>query len=181
MLVDKLPIENVDTLKGFNKIKTQILEFHKHELETRCNFVEELQAIEDEFRNPNGMGRGTELLQELVAQLQKECFCNAFLVPCVECDPETGVLLACLTVQNGKILKICNNVRQQIISGPMLHYFLTPPDNVDLNNVNFKKLLSPMYAFVFTQFLNTFCCGEGSNTDFRRSFINFSEVNNDPG
>lgn len=55
-----------------------------------------------------------------------DCICDAILVPCPECGEIEGVVLACLTIQNDKILKINNNMRTQVITGPALRYWEAP-------------------------------------------------------
>jgi hypothetical protein len=60
------------------------------------------------------------LLQYLI-----DCICDALLVPCPPCDGE-GVLLACLTVNDGKVVKICNIVRTQLLTGPAVRYYIQP-------------------------------------------------------
>jgi hypothetical protein len=57
---------------------------------------------------------GAALLQNL-----KDCFCDLLLPPCASCDTESpeglGVGLACITVKNGKVYKICNLEARQYV------------------------------------------------------------------
>ena len=55
-----------------------------------------------------------------------DTICDALLVPCLPRQEPEGVLLACMTVQNEKILSISNAVRTQIITGPALRYWQFP-------------------------------------------------------
>jgi len=150
----------------FYEVKNAIWEFYKQELDTRCNLAEELQKIETEFLSTTptpagnvGLPKSTSASDRLIAlalQLLRDCVCNAFLVTCAECDPEQGVLLACLTIENGKILKICNNVRQQLITGPMLHYFLPP------SNALPQQVLSVIFG-VFNSSFAQGCCEQSAD------------------
>jgi hypothetical protein len=144
----------------FYQAKNAIWEFYKQELDTRCNLAEELQKIETEFlsspsNTQENSSTSTRLLN-LAKQLKLDCECNTLLVPCAECDPEQGVLLACLTIENGKILKICNNVRQQLITGPMLRYFLPP------SNALPQQVLSVIFG-VFNSSFAQRCCEQSAD------------------
>jgi hypothetical protein len=59
-------------------------------------------------------------------QYMLDCFCDALLVPCTPCAEPEGVVLACITVEDGKVVKICNVARTQLITGPALRYWLGP-------------------------------------------------------
>jgi hypothetical protein len=52
----------------------------------------------------------------------QECRCNALLPPCSTCT-DTGVLLACLTVQDCCVTEICNLDRTFVLTGPNLRYW----------------------------------------------------------
>lgn len=73
--------------------------------------------------------RDTEVLAEVLTpyfQYMIDCFCDALLVPCAPCEEPEGVLLACITVEGGKVVSICNVARTQLITGPALRYWLGP-------------------------------------------------------
>jgi hypothetical protein len=55
-----------------------------------------------------------------------DCICDSLLVPCTECTDQEGVVLACLTVRDNKVVSICNVARTQVISGPAMRYWLHP-------------------------------------------------------
>ncbi len=58
-------------------------------------------------------------LADTARRLTRELLCRAFLAPCPPCTEE-GVVLACLTVADGKITELCNFPRRQLVTGPML-------------------------------------------------------------
>lgn len=71
----------------------------------------------------------TAVLGEILTpyfQYMIDCFCDALLVPCTPCAEPEGVVLACITVEDGKVVKICNVARTQLITGPALRYWLGP-------------------------------------------------------
>lgn len=82
------------------------------------------------------------LLQNL-----KDCFCDLLLPSCPSCDLQTpegiGVALACVTVRNGLVYKICNlEKRKYVKTFPTIGYWLS---------------LVPIIPFVKT-LVGRFCC-----------------------
>jgi hypothetical protein len=69
------------------------------------------------------MGKTTEVLCRAVRFVLKDCICNALNPPCPSCD-DTGVLLACLTVEDCEVEDICNLERQFVITGPSIRYWV---------------------------------------------------------
>jgi hypothetical protein len=55
-------------------------------------------------------------------QFHRDCLCNALLPPCSTCT-DTGVLLACVTVQDCCVTEICNLDRKFVLTGPNLRYW----------------------------------------------------------
>jgi hypothetical protein len=121
------------TLRILCDMKDYVLSLYKKGPHVRCNLVEELCDIEDSFPlSPSENQYQTKVYGALFRMLARvfqyliDCLCDALLVPCIECDTSEGVLLACLTVRENKVEDICNIVRQQVISGPALRYWLNP-------------------------------------------------------
>jgi hypothetical protein len=112
----------------FYQFRKLVLEFYKREPEIRCTLPEKVAEIEAQFQsgNDDDQQRATLLMLALAAQLLLDCFCNALLAPCPDCDEEVGVELACITLRGNKIEKICNTVRKQLITGPSLQYWMQP-------------------------------------------------------
>lgn len=112
----------------FYQFRRLVLEFYKREPEIRCTLPEKVAEIEAQFQagNDDGQQRAAVLMLSLAAQLLLDCFCNALLAPCPDCDQEIGVELACITLRGNKIEKICNTVRKQVITGPSLQYWMQP-------------------------------------------------------
>jgi hypothetical protein len=53
----------------------------------------------------------------------RACLCAALNPPCPTCT-DTGVLLACITVDNCEVTNICEQGRKYIVSGPALRYWI---------------------------------------------------------
>jgi hypothetical protein len=157
----------------FYRVKALIVDFYQHELGIRCHIAEEIGGFEPELET-HATDKNKLKLQSFFQQLQVDSQCNALLVPCTECDWETGVLLACLTVQNGNILKICNNARQTVISGSMLRYFLTNREPKNLAT-DWLGILLLVYNNNFSEL---FCCQpagfQQSNQTMKRMAAAFS-------
>ncbi|WP_339381965.1 hypothetical protein [Calothrix sp. FACHB-1219] len=114
---------------AFYQLRSYVLEFYNREPETKCNLPDKVAEIENKYKTadtPQQKYNAAVLMLVLLLQLLIDCFCNAILVPCAECDEEEGVILACLTIQGHKIDKICNIVRRQLITGPSLRYWMEP-------------------------------------------------------
>lgn len=119
--------------KIFCDMKDYVLKLYEKGPNIRCNIAAELKEIEDSFpasiSDPEYQKKIYTAIFRMYARILQyiiDCICDALLVPCVECGEEEGVILACLTVHNGKVEKICNMERQFIIAGPALRYWLGP-------------------------------------------------------
>lgn len=63
---------------------------------------------------------------ELLVQYVIDCFCQALLPPCPPDPQDDRLVLACLTVKNGKIIDICNfSCRHYAGSFPAVNYWLS--------------------------------------------------------
>jgi hypothetical protein len=118
---------------SFCRLKDEVLRLYRKGARTRCSLLDALREIEDSFplttQAPqygvhvyNAMFR----LYAWLMQLMLDCICDALLVPCRPCGDEEGVRLACITVRNGKIEKICNLARRQLLTAPNLRYWMQP-------------------------------------------------------
>jgi hypothetical protein len=81
-------------------------------------------AAGDEFnRRSIGMvACGVADVSTKCQQFIRDCRCNALLPPCSTCT-DTGVLLACVTVQDCCVTEICNLDRKFVLTGPNLRYW----------------------------------------------------------
>ena len=84
-------------------------------------------------------------LNELLGRYQRDCVCAAINPPCPPCDDD-AVLLACLDVRDCTVVRICSTVRDWVISGPALRYWI--PQLAELHQV-----------------LEVFCCGWSPRLD----------------
>jgi hypothetical protein len=117
----------------FCNLRNDVRQTYRQGPRVHCAITEHLREIEDSFPwNPEVPQYKTKVynatfrLYGWLLQLLIDCLCDALLVPCTQCCGEEGVLLACLTVQNNKIEKICNTARHQVLTGPALRYWLQP-------------------------------------------------------
>jgi hypothetical protein len=62
-------------------------------------------------------------LAEAVQRYVAACECAAINPPCPPCD-DPDVLLACLEVRDCKVVRICATVRDHVLTGPTLRYWL---------------------------------------------------------
>lgn len=76
-------------------------------------------------------------------QYLKDCFCDHLLVNCPECDPDDKLYLACISIRDGAVYKICNFSRRKYVrSFPTVEYWLS---------------IVPIIPLV-TKVVESFCC-----------------------
>jgi len=116
----------------FKKMRSYVLKLYEKEPRIRCNLLAEIKSIElpmpsqniDNYEQQAKEALGKMAL--LMIKLVNDCICEALLVPCPECNEEEGVILACFTLKDNKIEKICNLSRKQLVTGPALQYWIQP-------------------------------------------------------
>ncbi len=117
--------------RTFCRLRDHIRNIYE-EHNVRCDLAEELRGIDNSFPASSQNANYSIAIFSLYARLLqflKDCLCEALLVPCAPCEDE-GVVLACLTIENGKITNICNVARKFVITGPALRYWLGPVFNL---------------------------------------------------
>ncbi|MBW4518163.1 MAG: hypothetical protein KME16_00325 [Scytolyngbya sp. HA4215-MV1] len=122
--------DNVTALNAaFKQIRNLVMDFYQKEPTIRCDLPAKIADLEKGFQAANTPKEKQNFAVYMVAlllQLLLDCVCDALLVRCPECKDGEGVVLACITIQGGKIEKICNIVRKQLITGPSLQYWMQP-------------------------------------------------------
>jgi hypothetical protein len=106
---------------------------------------------------PQPLDQYLATLSGLVAQLRQlllgtlfDCLCFGLLPPCPPDPCDNRLILACVTMQNGKILNVCNfGCRRQVVTFPSLFYWLSA--------FGFDKVFGQV-----TTFLENLCCNEGN-------------------
>jgi hypothetical protein len=119
---------------------------------THCQILNDLVAIQVPQPSPNttvavyiGIVAQIKLL---VAYALLDCICYSLLPACAPDPCDNRLILACVTVQDGKIIDICHFTgRKQLITFPVLRYWLGP-----LGLDNLIKALERILEF--------FCCSE---------------------
>ncbi|MEH1867446.1 MAG: hypothetical protein V7K69_20885 [Nostoc sp.] len=122
-----------EALQLFNRMRSYVLKLYEKEPRTRCDLLAEIKSIampipegisSEDYNQQAREALGKMFL--LILQLVLDCICDALLVPGTECNEEEGIILACLTIKEDKIEKICNISRKQLITGPALQYWIQP-------------------------------------------------------
>ena len=70
----------------------------------------------------NNLVNSGGILASAVREVARSCVCEALIPPCAPCE-DTGVLLACLTVEDCKVTEICNLDRKFVLTGPNIRYW----------------------------------------------------------
>ena len=73
--------------------------------------------------DPEATGEAGRRLVELLFRYLIDCICAALNPPCQPCE-DSAVKLACLTVENCEVTRICNLERTFVLSGPAMRYWL---------------------------------------------------------
>jgi hypothetical protein len=97
-------------------------------------------------------------LKQQVTLTVLNCICFALLPPCPADPCDNRVCLACVSVQNGKIINVCNfGCRCPVITFPTVHYWLSL--------FGFDAVLAQLTAF-----LERICCGVSRDVGGVNSF-----------
>jgi hypothetical protein len=98
----------------------------------RCELMDQLAAIS--IPPPDGaaalyrtqLGKPLKALRTLVGTFALDCTCASLLPPCPGDPVEERLVLACVTVKDETILRICNGgERRQLLTFPSLAYWLS--------------------------------------------------------
>jgi hypothetical protein len=74
----------------------------------------------------SAVGASVKTIVKLVVQSILQCMCSALLPPCPGDPCDDRIILACVTVRDGKVVDICNfSCRQYAGSFPALNYWLS--------------------------------------------------------
>jgi hypothetical protein len=93
-----------------------------------------------------------DLLAGLLQYL-KDCFCDHLLVDCPTCDEEDKLYLACITIKNGQVFKICNfSLRKYVHSFPTWEYWLSLVPILPLIRFAIEKLCCAALPSLFGRF-----------------------------
>ncbi len=91
--------------------------YERDPLRTRCVFPRRLDEIviagraegESERAYVERMSSHGRALMVLVADYVRECVCDALLPPCPPDPADDRIILACVTMKDGKVVEICNH------------------------------------------------------------------------
>ena len=122
---------------------------------THCLILDELSQILVPPPPQDTTGYIPQQLAPIVSQLQLivfnsalDCICMALIPPCPPDPCDDRVCLACVTVQDGKIIDICHfGCRHQVVTFQTLYYWLSI--------VGFDRVL-----LLVKRFLELICCGD---------------------
>lgn len=94
----------------------------------------------------------TDLLGGFLQYL-KDCFCHHFLVNCPECDPDDKIYLACASLRNNQVYKICNFSRRKYVkSFPTIEYWLSLIPIAPLISKAIEKFCCATLPDIFAKF-----------------------------
>jgi hypothetical protein len=147
---------------------------------THCQLDTQINGIQVTTPPPQDNGTYLAGLNAILAQIKTliqnaalDCLCLAFVLPCPADPCDDRLILACVTVQNGKIIDICHfGPRKQVVTFPALYYWLSI--------IGFDKVVADL-----KRFLELICCSEnrisnglfGANV-YRKEFISSAGITN---
>ncbi len=126
---------------------------------TQCVILDRLSAIKVQSGNEVGYYTGLIAELKLVAiEAYLNCICYSLIPPCPSPACDDRIVLACVTVVNGKVVNICHYPgRKQLITLQTLGYWLGP--------LGLDKL-----GTALSEFFSRLCCGTSrefaSNVNF---------------
>lgn len=115
---------------------------------TQCTILDRLSAIKVQPGNEVGYYIGLVAELKLIAiEAYLNCVCYSLIPPCPEPACDDRIVLACVTMVNGKIVNICHYPgRKQLITLQTLGYWLGP--------LGLDKL-----GMSLSEFFSRLCCG----------------------
>jgi hypothetical protein len=119
-----------------------------------CALIDELNTLQVPKPGPNVQGYTAQLqavldaATALLKRLALDCLCLSLLPTCPRNCCTNCLILACVTVRNGKIVEICHfgGGRRQVITFPAIQYWLS-------------LFGADRFVTVLIQALETICCG----------------------
>ena len=86
-------------------------------------------------------------------QYLKDCFCDHLLVNCPTCGPDDKLYLACITIKNGQVFKVCNfSLRKYVHSFPTVEYWLSIVPIIPMIKMAFEKFCCSVLPGFFGKF-----------------------------
>lgn len=96
-------------------------------------------------------------------QYLKDCICDQFLINCPECDEEDKIYLACISIRDNQIYKVCNfSKRKYIKSFPVLDYWLSFIPVAPIIRKIFEKACCTVLPSLFSNFTTGDSSGTGT-------------------
>lgn len=141
------------------RVRDKIVELYRKGPNVRCAIADDCakltfpaKDLQNRLSTMTAMGPAFQDLVRLVYRFLLDCWCDAFLIRCPQCEGEVGVVLACLEVKDGEIHHICNTSRRHVVSFPTLGYWLGPIIAL------LAGRLSEGRAGTFSDLIEYFCC-----------------------
>lgn len=149
------PRQPIDVHRDYSRVYDYLRElFRRNPGNLHCALLADLDALGRPVPEPNDTfdsywnrleQPATSLLGYLVVYLF-DCLCHAALPPCAPCCPgEDPLVLACMTVRDGRIIDICNYSCRRYAG-------VFPPSLYGI-------YLGPLMP-ILTKILELFCCGD---------------------
>ena len=118
--------QSVEDVKSFTREYHKALPDH-----LRCSILDELEDIRIDdidvsITNAAALSSNPDVsrLYAILFYLLLDCLCQALHNPCPECSKDDLVILATITIKNGRIDRICNLSRRWVVTFPTLFYWL---------------------------------------------------------
>ena len=145
----------IDVHRDYSRVRDFLRElFRRNPGNLHCALIDRLDELDDPLPQANDTfdsywnrleQPATSLMGYLVLYVI-DCFCHAVLPPCAPCCPgEDPLVLAFMTVRNGKIVEICNYSCRRYAG-------VFPPSL-------YGVYLGPFLPFL-TRLMEVFCCGD---------------------
>lgn len=139
---------------------------------THCQIESKIDVVSipsPPLQDPNGtylsgLQATVDMIALLIRATALDCMCSSLLPPCPPDPCDDRLILACVTVQNGKIINICHfGGRKQVVTFPSLYYWLSI--------FRFDVLLADLIKL-----LEVICCGEeGGRLPILAGEVNYRE------
>jgi hypothetical protein len=96
-----------------------------------CRLRDDVASVRMPARSSGETGASADLERAVVTlvgallRIVLDCICLAITPPCPSCD-DPAVLIACLDVEDCKVVSVCNTSRKFVLTGHAMRYWLPP-------------------------------------------------------
>lgn len=165
LVVERVPVQIFPTALAINSKDGSVYALNFASNTISAVPQNELQ-VSDEFNEALAKYRWEVILAFIalagnLLQNLKDCFCHLLLMNCPDCDESDKVWLACITVKDGEVYKICNlGKRKDVWTFPKFEYWLSLVPILPLLKAGISKICCAILPNLFSAYTDKYQSSE---------------------